>query len=439
MSHALSTFDPDASLTSGLVELIHEKVVTPADLHGAAMFALDAIANIIGGLASDDLGAVRAWMGEEPVNSARKSFVLGAAAAVLEMDAMHRESSVHAGTMVVPAAMAWCDGKKVSGRQFLAAILKGSEAAFRVGRAAGPSHYKIYQNSATCGPYGAAMAVSLLLDLDKAQTTHALGNAGTRSSGLWEFRETGAMTKQLHAGAAAEAGLVAAQLARHGFTGPLKILEGNRGFFRAACPDANPAAVLRGPDEAWGLGGSSIKPWPSSRHTHPAIDAALGLADKVGGRTIGAIDIDTYQTALDLCGNGKPGSPHQAKSSLQYCVTAALRDGRVDLDSFKPEAFNRHRELAAQAKARAAEPYISAFPQAWGATVKVTFDDGSVELSHRRHVKGDPEAPMTQAELKGKAKTLLELGGVKEPDALMDAILLMAEGGPVPAFWPSWR
>jgi 2-methylcitrate dehydratase PrpD len=438
MSHPALAIDPGASLTAGLAALIRAKPVTDADLRNASLFALDAIANIIGGLASPDLEAVLRWSGAEPVNTGRKAFVLGAAAAVLEMDAMHRESSVHAGTMVVPALMALAHGRTIGGRHFLTALLKGSEAAFRVGRAAGPSHYKIYQNSATCGPYGSAMAAADLLGLDHAQTTHALGNAGTQSSGLWEYRDTGAMTKQLHAGGAADAGIIAAQLAAQGFTGPLKILEGGRGFFRAACPDAKPDAVLRDPDGPWGLAGSSIKPWPSSRHTHPAIDAALALAAQCKERRIQTVEIETYQTALDLCGNGKPASPHQAKSSVQYCVAAALGDGQVDLESFTPAAYQRHLGLATRAVLRAAEPYISAYPRAWGARVKVGFDDGTQVAAERANVKGDPEAPLTEDELKDKARTLLCLGGVAAPEPLMDAILRMAEDGAVPEFAYPW-
>jgi 2-methylcitrate dehydratase PrpD len=282
------------------------------------------------------------------------------------------------------------------------------------------------------------MAAAELLGLDHAQATHALGNAGTQSSGLWEYRETGAMTKQLHAGGAADAGIIAAQLAAQGFTGPLKILEGGRGFFRAACPDAKPDAVLRDPDGPWGLGGSSIKPWPSSRHTHPAIDAALALAQQAKDRQIQCLEIETYQTALDLCGNGRPASPHQAKSSVQYCVAAALGDGRVDLASYTAAAYRRHIDLAAKAVLLAAEPYISAYPRAWGAKVTVGFEDGTRIVAARANVKGDPEAPLSEDELKDKARVLLRLGGVEDPEPLMDAILRMADNGAVPDLRYPW-
>jgi 2-methylcitrate dehydratase PrpD len=439
MSHVAPTaFNASASLTSSLVDLIKSKPISDKDFHGAAMFALDAIANIAGGTCSEDTGAVFAWARSEPLSTGRKAFVLGACASVLELDAMHRESAVHAGTVVVPALLAIAQGRQFGGRDFLTALLKGSEAAFRVGRAAGPSHYKIYQNTATCGPYGSAMATALLLDLDNAQTVHALGNAGTQSSGLWEYRDTGAMTKQLHAGRAAESGIIAAQLAARGFTGPLKILEGSRGFFRAACPDADPGAVLRNPEGEWGLLGSSIKPWPSSRHTHPAIDAALGLSVEMKGRQVESADIEAYQVTLDLCGNANPQTPHQAKSSVQYCVAAALNDGRVDLSSFSAEAFARNQALTRKITLKAAEPFASAYPKAWGAQVLVRFTDGTQSICARKNVKGDPEAPLSEEELKDKARALLQLGGIADPEPLMQSILRMANDAPCPALSFNW-
>jgi 2-methylcitrate dehydratase PrpD len=357
--------------------------------------------------------------------------VYGGLSTVLELDAMHRESAVHAGTVVVPAVLALASTRKLGGREVLKAILKGSEAAFRVGRAAGPSHYKIYQNTATCGGYGSAFAVGSLLGLSETALVHALGNAGTQSSGLWEYRETGALTKQLHAGKAAESGVIAAQLATRGFTGPLKILEGARGFFKAACPDANPSAVLRGRDDAWGLLGMSIKPWPSSRHTHPAIEAALGVAPQVRGRQIETVDVQTYQTAVDLC--GKPArNAHHGKSSIQYCVAAALSDAAVSNASYDDEAYRRYARLLPRITIRAVEPYASAYPKAWGAGVLVTFADGSTATFGCTNVKGDPEAPMSEDEMKSKAAASLRLGGVSDVSRYIEAVLAMSDDAPVP-------
>jgi len=95
------------------------------------------------------------------------------------------------------------------------------------------------------------MATAALYELDDAQTLDALGNAGTQSSGFWQFMETGAMSKHLHAGRACESGMLAAELATLGFTGPAQILEGRKGFFAGMCDDPSPARILDKPDEDW--------------------------------------------------------------------------------------------------------------------------------------------------------------------------------------------
>ena len=108
------------------------------------------------------------------------------------------------------------------------------------------------------------------------------------------------MSKHLQAGRAAEAGIVAAELALLDFTGPPKILEGNKEFFKATCADAVPELVTARPNLPWQLSDTSIKPWPCCRHTHPAIDAALELHVLLQGKDVETIHIDTYQAAMDV-------------------------------------------------------------------------------------------------------------------------------------------
>ena len=269
-------------LIQQLTTLITTKPIAPADLQQAALFTLDALANALAGRVSEPGVLLLRWADATGVNDAeRRAFLQGALTHILETDDLHRASVVHPGCVVVPAVWAVAAREGLCGHAILKAVLWGFEAATRVGMAVGPAHYRIWHNTATCGPYGSAMAVAALLKLDAPATVHALGNAGTQSSGLWQFLETGAMTKHLHAGRAAAAGVLAADLARFGFTGPPAILEGAKGLFTAACPDADPGAIARDPDGPWQLLQTSIKPWPSCRHTHPAADALLELLPPV--------------------------------------------------------------------------------------------------------------------------------------------------------------
>jgi len=244
----------DPSLTQQLTELIAAKPVAPADLEHAALLTLDAIANALAGRASEPGAILLRWAETvAPTDAARRAFLLGALTHILETDDLHRTSVVHPGCVVVPAAWAVATREGIRGHAMLRAVLWGFEAATRVGMAVGPSHYRLWHNTATCGPYGSAMATAALLRLDLRSTVHALGNAGAQSAGLWQFLEAGTMTKHLHAGRAAAAGVLAADLAQAGFTGPPAILEGAKGWFAAACPDADPDAVMRNPDDPWQL------------------------------------------------------------------------------------------------------------------------------------------------------------------------------------------
>jgi 2-methylcitrate dehydratase PrpD len=429
-----------ASLTAGLVALIREKSIAQADLEAAALFTLDAVANILAGRNSVPGRVFLSWwQSKAPSNTvpdaAQLAFLMGGLCHILETDDLHRESVVHPGCVVIPAVWALGEQRRLSGRAILDAVLQGFEATTRIGMAVGAAHYRIWHNTATCGPYGSAMAVAALLGLSDEQAVHALGNAGSQSSGLWQFLETGAMTKHLHAGHAAEAGLKAAELAAFGFTGPPRILEGDKGFFRAACPDAKPEMVLAAPDAPWQLLRTSIKPWPSCRHTHPAIDAAEELRMMLGDRgdqAIRTVDVATYQAALDVCNRLVATSDYEAKFSLQHSVAAALLYPKVDFDAFGAAARSRCADLALRVGVRADEPYRSAYPRAWGARVRLTLTDGSELVATRENAKGDPEAPLSTDQMVAKARMLLEHGGVRDPERIIGGVLGLASGGVLP-------
>tara|TARA_R110000824_G_scaffold3234_2_gene15082 strand:- start:62703 stop:64043 length:1341 start_codon:yes stop_codon:yes gene_type:complete len=436
-----SNATPD-SLTAGLVDLIRSKPIAPADLEAAALFTLDAVANSLAGRNSEP-GHILAnwWQSRGPSNvtpdPARLAFLMGALCHILETDDLHRESVVHPGCVVIPAAWTLAAARGSTGKAFLEAVLHGFEAATRIGMAVGPAHYRIWHNTATCGPFGSAMAAAALLGLSDAAAVDALGNAGSQSSGLWQFLETGAMTKHLHAGHAAEAGVNAAELAAFGFTGPPRILEGEKGFFRAACPDADPEAVLRAPNMPWQLARTSIKPWPSCRHTHPTIDAASELRARLADadlapEAIVAIDVSTYAAAIDVCNRPVVESDYEAKFSLQHAVAAALLFPVVDFEAFGASARQYCAPLAARVRVEAAEPWASAYPLNWGGRVILRMMDGRELVAVRTDAKGDPEAPLRREEMIDKAAMLLRHGGVDKPMPLIEAILDLATRDALP-------
>ena len=421
------------TLTENLVDLICAKPVTQGDRDAAALFVLDMVANAVGARVADPALRVGTWATKGGGDAGRQAFILGAFAHTLEMDDLHRTSVTHPGCVVIPAAWAAARNENAGGHRFLEAVLRGYEAVCRIGNTVGPRHYEVWHNTATCGPFGAAVAAGSILGLSNNALVDALGNAGTQASGLWEFLPAGAMSKHLHAGRAAESGLIAAQLAEEGFTGPATILEGEKGFYRALCPDPQPAALLEGADGPWQLLLASMKPWPSCRHTHPAIDAAQALRGAVKLEGVAEVHVETYQAALNVCDRPQPDTDYDAKFSLQHCVAAALTQQAIDFSAFSPDARRDAATLADKVSLSTGAHYEEAYPHTWGASVTVVPTEGEPQTTRRTFAKGDPQNPLGRDDVVAKAAMLMRHGGLDDPEGLIDGILGLAEDARLPS------
>lgn len=344
---------------------------------------------------------------------------------VEEMDDMHREAILHPGPAVIPALAGLARGGLPAGR-VLDALVRGYEVMIRIGRSLGPHHYYHWHNTATAGAFGAAMACADAWGLSDEQCAWALGNAGTQAAGLWQVRMEPVMSKQLHTAHAAWAGRSAAMLAAHGFTGPLRILEGERGFFAAMCPDGQPERVL-GADADWLIHGTSFKPWPSCRHTHATIDCALALRGE-GDAPLHFDEcvVESFGDALAICNNPRPQTRTQAKFSLQYCVAATARFGALRPEHFD-ERFVRDEgllEAASRVTLKPAPDLDRAYPAHYGARVTVS-SLGQTRSHAVADSLGDPERPMSEQAILDKARTLMRYGEVA--DSRQEALLAAAQ------------
>jgi 2-methylcitrate dehydratase PrpD len=434
------------ALARFLVELRSGGVSDPS-LEAASSMLLDWLGSALAGARTDPGGMLLAYGDAEPEGNASviggkgprsaetAAFVNGALSHIVEMDDVDRGSVLHPGAVVIPAALAVAEARATSGRELLSAIVAGYEVAIRVGEAVGKKHYFYFHNTSTCGVFGSAAAASWLLRLDEERIVWALGNAGTQSSGLWEFNAEGAMSKHLHAGRAAANGVLAALLAERGFTGPSRILEGDRGLFRATAPDADPDRVVArlgsGPLKIHGV---SLKPHASCRHTHAAIDCALELRSRIGTEPIREIEVDTYAATLSLCDRPVPSTPYEAKFSLQFCVAAALLRGEAGLGAFGEDSIrdSRVRELTSKVHPRI-EPGIEArYPREWPAKVRARLANGSTIEAETSHPRGDPELPLSSSEIERKFRALAAHGGREDTvEALLDWVRSIPEQAPL--------
>jgi 2-methylcitrate dehydratase PrpD len=424
------------TLSQALARRIRAMPVARGDRAEAERFVRDWLGSHVAGRATEPGRMLRAYgRGETGVEG--RVFVAAALSHVTETDDLHRRSTTHPGCVVVPVALLLGSERGAPGEAVLHAVLAGYEAMLRVGEALGPAHYRVFHNTATAGVFGAAAAASLLLRLDERAWVWALGNAGTQAAGLWQFNQDATMSKPLHAGHAAQAGLRAARLAREGFTGPAAILEGEQGFFAGLCPDAVPERVLA-TAAGWKLPETSFKPYPSCRHTHPAIDAALALREELapgaaGVEAVERIRIASYPTALRVTDDPAPTSTYAAKFSIQFCVASTLARGRPELGSFEGESLRDPRvlRLLERTEVGVGDELAASYPARWGARVEVATTDGATRAAERRSARGDPEDPLSDAELDDKVRALCAYGGVDgvRVEALLDACRALTTGG----------
>lgn len=353
-----------------------------------------------------------------------------AASHVLEMDDLDRGSISHPAAPVVAVALALGEAEDVDGDAFLDAVAIGYEVCIRVGEALGTSHYDYWHTTATAGTLGAAATAARLLRLDEKQTVNALGSAGTSAAGLWEFLADGAMSKQLHPGKAAHDGILAAMLARRGFTGASRIIEGPKGLLAAMSRDSHPEALTDGLAEEqahWRIANVSFKFHACCRHIHPAADAILALrSEGLSPDDVESIHVQIYSQGLDLLDGVEPTTPYAAKFSLPFAVAAALRFGDLGLDRFTDDAIVDSGTLAlAERITFAPDPELDRlFPAAWPSIATATLKDGGIRTARIDHPRGDPEGGVSNADLAGKFVLLTtpQLGEARASQVAADVL-----------------
>lgn len=353
-----------------------------------------------------------------PIDPRTAALINGTASHVVEMDDIFRDGIYHPGSPTVAAALATAEHLHASGEALLRAIAIGYELSCRIAATVQPAHYTYWHTTGTVGTIGSAAATAELLGLDVDAFAHALANATTTAAGLQQAFRSDTMGKPLHAGHAADAGMVAAFAASEGFTGAWDILEGSVGFGAAMSdrPDWTGAVAALG--TTWAVTQQTVKNHSCCGHTFAAIDAALELrAEGVSADQIDQVLIETYGTALKVAGNTQPTTEFEAKFSLSYTVAAAFAVGSVRLASFTPERLGDPdlRDLAGRVRSVVDAEFDAAFPGKRAARVQVTLKDGSV-LERERHTRhGDPDDPLTDSELNDKFTELVAF--VRDDDA----------------------
>lgn len=338
-----------------------------------------------------------------------------------DLDDGNKSAAGHVGVHVIPAVFALADKLGIIGEDVLVALATGYEAYIRISSCAQPGLVKRgFHSTGMAGTLACAAACARLYHLDVQGIENALALATTMTGGLLSYGDSRPSIKPLNPGKAAENGVFAAMLAHEGVLGPIESLEGPNGWFHAVTDDIH-EEYLRASDHLL-LHDCYIKLYPSCRHTHCGIDAAISLHDKVNLQEIKRIDVYIYPNAIKLAGIRTPKDRNETKFSIQYTLACALINGKygiADMDPSKADtgiwALIEKINLISDETMEDREKGIR------GTRVEILKENGEVLEKTVLTPKGDPENPLKRDDIVEKLrvcavgqtdKTLSELIGL---------------------------
>ncbi|MDH2401813.1 MmgE/PrpD family protein [Bradyrhizobium sp. SSUT18] len=338
----------------------------------------------------------------------------------------------HAGSTVIPAALAVAESVGASGRDFLLATIAGYDVGYRSLLAVGGFAVHTgrgWHSSGTMGSLGAAAAAAKVLGLDAEKFANALGIAGSFTGGVWAFIDDGAMTKRLHPGKACETGVDAALLAQGGITGPHRIFESEfGGLFTTYNGGAGfREKALDGLGVNLNVASSYLKPYACCRGSHSTIDTVLRLMGNRGLRAnnVKRFDIIAGQTAYDMINVYPIETVFDAQFSLPYAVSVTLVSGEAGLGQFEPPRLNEPEVRSVFDRITFTVDKSIGLED--GPRLHIELTDGTtiaISAGNPTLAKGSAVQPMTHAEVVAKTHALIDPIDL----ALADALILAVEG-----------
>lgn len=390
-------------------EVVHHAKRAIVDWYAALLpGAVEAPPTLLEKALHEDLDRGRARLALGRAATVRAAALInGTAAHTVEVDDIYREAIFHPGAPTIAAALALAQARGATGLQLIRGVVAGYEVSTRIGAAMGRDHYRHWHNTGTVGTFGAASAAATLLGLDATRHAHALCTGATFAAGLQQAFRMDSMSKPLHAGHAAEAGVLAALAAEQGVTGSLDVLDGEAGLGRAMSGDVDWAQAVATLGRDFHITRMTFKNHACCGHTFAPIDGALELRTRMGDvrwQTLQRVEVATYGPALAVAGNFHPRTAAEARFSIPFVVATALIHGSVRLSAFSDERLSDPDVRALMARIHlSVDPEIDGrFPGQRAARLRFTTEDGRTGSYLQPTRKGDPEQPLTDDELSGK-------------------------------------
>ena len=327
-----------------------------------------------------------------------------------EMDDIHKESIIHPNSLAVPVVLALAEAdSSLSGGDIVGALTLAYEVGLRIGNAATISLFlNGFHPQGTSGAFVAAVAAGRLLRLDALQMQHALGIAGSMGAGLMAAQE-GAMVKRLHAGRAAQSGMLAALLAKRGFTGIVDIVEASYGgFLSSFSRTPNPERLLEGLGDDWEAGKIGFKMYPNVTSIHSALD---GLRSILVENNVTASQIDEIQvgcghmTFVHTAWQYRPTGVTGAQMNMYYGLSVMARRRNISAGDYAEDAIADPENLAFMPRIKiAVDPEIESRGPSFrhAARISVLTADRRTFTREVWHRRGSPENPVSRKDIEEK-------------------------------------
>ena len=354
----------------------------------------------------------------------------GALAHAFEMDCLVQPSvGVHPGTSLTAPGLAVAQEAGASGREFITALVAGGEVMHRIGDASKQSTEKIgFHAPGVTGAFGGAVVAGRLLKLDTAQMTNALGIAGSLAAGSLEFSKSGGgMVKRLHLGRAAESGVLAATLAKNGFSGPATVLDGKFGYLNVFCRDGNAQRLTAGLGDVWKLLTLMFKRYACHITAHVPVTAVLELraAHGISGDDVVAITVAGSEKMVSHHNIPEPQDLTMAQYSTPFCVALAFYRDPRNPNVFSEESRNDPAIRALCRKVIIELRRETGADNPLASRVTVVLKDGRQFAQDTQYFPGMPQRPLTRAQLREKFNAITAAAAASAADRMFDRIAAM--------------
>lgn len=358
----------------------------------------------------------------ERADALTAAFINAAAANVHDFDDTHLRTVIHPTAPVAPALLALAECRPMSGKDLLHALALGIEFTCRIGNAVSPGHYaRGWHITATCGVFGAALAVGKCLGQTDRQLTWSMGSASAQASGLVET--LGFMAKSVGVGGSARGGLLAGLLGEKNYDGPDQPLEGVRGFLRVTGDDPNYDDVTGGLGSRWETLKNIHKPYPCGIVINAVIDGCLALHERLSVPVgqISSITLTGHPLLQQRGDRPNVTTGRESQVSAQHAVAVSLLYGKAGLAEFTDDVVQDPRVQAVRQRVKLAVNPDTPVPDV---KIDVTYANGETEVIDVKDARGTDNRPLTDIEIEEKVRSLAtqyapDCGHV---DQLIDAV-----------------